>query len=467
MSRRAFLAADFGGGSGRVIAGEVNGGKVTLDEVHRFPNNLVEMGGHVFWDFPALFRELITGIKKGVEKGYEIAGIGVDTWGVDFGFIDRNGNMVMNPVSYRCPSTSGCAERFFTEDYDRATHYSRAGVQIMDINSIYRLKEMKEWAPEILKAADKLLFMPDLFSYFLTGEANVEKTIASTSELLDPYSKEWNRELIKQAGLPERLFGELVAPGTVRGYLTAEVMKQTGIDYQVPVIAVGSHDTASAVFASGADFAGEGAAFLSSGTWSLLGVVMPEPIITEEARESGFTNETGVDGFTTFLQNITGLWIVQCLVREWERKGEPVEIGALVAEAEASDYSGTVDVDDAVFHNPKSMEGAIKEFVSAHGFDEPKSRGDVMRCVMLSLAERYARGIKHLNRMLPNEVKSLHIIGGGVRNKFLNRLTAEATGVKVVAGPAEATAIGNILLQARTAGVIKEVNDIKEIVNYE
>ncbi len=463
MNTRAFLAADFGGGSGRVIAGTVDGASLELDEVHRFPNNLVEMGGHVFWDFPALFRELIRGIRKAVEKGYEIAGIGVDTWGVDFGFIDKNGNLLMNPVSYRCPSISGCAERFFTEDYNRATHYSRAGVQIMDINSLYRLSEMKVWAEDVLNAADKILFMPDLFSFFLTGEANVEQTIASTSELIDPYSKDWNRQLIEQAGFPERLFGKLVAPGSVRGYLTADVMRQTGIDYAVPVFAVGSHDTASAVYASGADSEGEGSAFLSSGTWSLLGVVTPEPIINEEARMAGFTNETGVDGTTTFLQNITGLWIVQCLLREWEQKGERVEIGELIDEAEKSGFAATIDVDDAVFHNPKSMESAIKEYVSAHGDDEPSSRGDVMRCVMLSLADRYARGIEHLNRLLPKEVKRLHIIGGGSRNKFLNRLTAEATGLEIKAGPAEATAIGNILLQARAAGIIKKVSDIKEI----
>lgn len=463
MNKRAFIAADFGGGSGRVIAGVVEGDKLHLDEIHRFANNLVEMGGHVFWDFPALFREMIVGLRKAVEQGYKIESVGVDTWGVDFGFIDRHGNLLMNPVSYRCPSVEGCSERFFSESYDRATHYSRVGVQIMDINSVYRLSEMKEWAPDVLAAADKLLFMPDLFSYFLTGEANVEETIASTSELLEPHSRKWNRTLIAQAGLPERLFGEIVEPGSVRGYLREDVRKQIGVDYQIPVVAVGSHDTASAVFASGADFAKDGAAFLSSGTWSLLGVVNSEPIISEEARLAGFTNEGGVDRSTKFLQNITGLWIVQRLVKEWEQKGENVEIGALVKEGEDSDYTGTVDVDSAMFHNPKSMEGAIRDYLKEHGEAEPASRGDVMRCVMLSLADRYARGLKHFNSLLPKPVKRLHIIGGGSKNKFLNRLTAEATGLEVTAGPAEATAIGNILLQARTKGVIEKVSDIKDI----
>lgn len=454
MKPKVCLAADFGGGSGRVIAGfRGDDGALTLDEVHRFANNLVEMGGHVFWDFPNLFRELIVGMKKAVDKDYEIASVAVDTWGVDFGFIDKDGNLLGNPVSYRCPVNDGCSDRFFASGHDKAAHYAQVGVQIMDINTLYRLCEMKQWAPAVLNAADKLLFMPDLFSYYLTGSANVETTIASTSELLNPHTRQWNIELIKECGLPERLFGPICAPGKVRGYITDNVKRMIGVDYDVPVVAVGSHDTASAIYSCDAGYGDAGDAFLSSGTWSLLGFKSENPILGENARLGGFTNEAGADGAVTVLQNITGLWIMQRLGKEWDERGEGAHIADLITEADTSDYRATIDVDDACFANPASMEAAIMEHLHGKGAPLPATRADITRCVMESLAERYARGISGMHKLTGCAIKRLYVIGGGSRNKLLNELTAEKAGVEVIAGPAEATAIGNILLQMKTVGI--------------
>lgn len=454
MRPKACIAADFGGGSGRVIAGcRGNDGALVLDEVHRFANNMVEMGGHVYWDFPNLFRELIVGLKKSVDKGYEIASIGVDTWGVDFGLVDKTGNLLGNPVSYRCPCNDGCSERFFASGHDRVTHYSQVGVQIMDINSLYRLCEMKEWAPDMLKIADKLLFMPDLFSYFLTGNANVETTIASTSELLNPLTRQWNWALIRECGLPERLFGDICSAGEVRGCLTVDVKRMIGVDYDVPVVAVGSHDTASAIYSCGAGYGKDGDAFLSSGTWSLLGFKSEKPMLGEEVREGGFTNEAGADGAVTVLQNITGLWIMQRLGKEWDDRGEGGHIADLIDEAERSDYRGTIDVDSPSFANPQSMENAIRLNLKEKGAILPATRADFTRCVMESLAERYARGIDKMHLLTGARIKRLYVIGGGSRNRLLNRLTAEKAGVEVIAGPAEATAIGNIMLQMKSVGM--------------
>lgn len=335
----------------------------------------------------------------------------------------------------------------------------------MDINSVFRLERMKKGAPAILRVADRLLFMPDLFSYFLTGIAANEYTIASTSGLIDARKRDWNRDLIRAMGLPEHIFGTIVQPGTMRGTLTEDVKRQIGVNYDIGVVATASHDTASAVFTAGDGYASDGTAFLSSGTWSLLGVVLDEPLLTMEAMEAGFTNEGGVDGKIRFLQNITGLWILQNLIAQWhEPGGDPVDYGQLIREAEISEYSGIVDVDNPVFHNPAEMSLAIDEYCKNYGFDVPDSRGDYVRCVLLSLAARYKKGIEALNSMLPAPVRRIHIIGGGSRNTLLNSLTESATGLPVTAGAPEATAIGNILVQARAGGKIESPDEIIKII---
>ena len=446
--REAYLAIDFGGGSGRVIAGYTSDGELRLDTIYRFQNRQVRMGGHIYWDFLSLFEDMKIGIRMAVEKGYRINSIGIDTWGVDFGLIDRNGNLIGNPVCYRDSRTDGMPEKVFSF-IDQSRHYSISGTQVMAINTLFQLYAMKEEKNPLLSVADKLLFMPDLFSYFLTGVANNEYSIASTSELMDIKARAWNFGLIKELGLPEHIFCDIVMPGQERGTLKPDLKEELGLDYDVKVIAVASHDTASAVYAVPSADNGKVTAFLSSGTWSLLGVVAEEPILSEEARVNGFTNEGGVDGKICFLQNITGLWILQKLMSEWENEGKCTEYDVLIPDAEKAEISSVVDVDDNSFASPINMAEAITSYCRESGQQLPRTQGEFVKCVLLSLAERYRKGIEGLNRLLPRPVEKLHIIGGGSQNKYLNRLTALATGLEVDAGPVEATAIGNILVQIK------------------
>lgn len=461
--RHAYIAVDFGGGSGRVIAGSIDRGQLTLTEIHRFPNRQIQMGGHTYWDFLALFGEMTTGLRKAVESGYRIVSIGIDTWGVDFGFIDDRGHLLSNPICYRDKDVDGAAEEFFSKHQSPEKHYSEAGIQIMDINSVFRLCRMKETAPAIINAAHRLLFIPDLFSFFLTGTACNEYTIASTSGLLDAQRRDWNRDLINECGLPQHIFGPIVQPGEIRGHLTDDVKRLIGADYDIPVVAIGSHDTASAVFAVAGTYETDRTAYLSSGTWSLLGVALDQPILTPQARAAGFTNEGGVDGKIRFLQNITGLWILQSLIAQWNALGLPTDYEHLISEAERATFSGTIDVDHPSFHSPSSMSEAIDSYCTAHGMTHPSTQGEYVRCVLQSLAMRYKKGIDGMNAILPHPIRRLQIIGGGSKNRLLNELTRRATGLEVAAGPVEATAIGNILVQARTNGDITSPADITEI----
>lgn len=444
--KNAYIAVDFGGGSGRVIAGYTSEGKLELDTIYRFQNRQVRMGGHIYWDFLSLFEDMKKGLKMAVDKGYHILSIGIDTWGVDFGLIDSNGNLLGNPVCYRDPRTEGMPEKVFAM-IDRAEHYSVSGTQVMDINTLFQLYAMKQENSSILSVADKLLFMPDLFSYYLTGVANNEYSIASTSELMDIKNRTWNYSLILELGLPEHIFCNIVMPGEDRGCLKPEIKEELGIDYDVKVIAVASHDTASAVYAVPEDKEGRVSAFLSSGTWSLLGVVTDSPILSEEARVNGFTNEGGVDGKICFLQNITGLWILQKLMSEWAESGKCTDYDVLIPAAEEASIASVIDVDDARFVSPINMAETICDYCKETAQQLPQTQGEFVKCVLLSLAERYRKGIEGLNRLLPTPVEKLQIIGGGSQNKYLNRLTSISTGLEVEAGPVEATAIGNIKAQ--------------------
>lgn len=460
---KTYIAVDFGGGSGRVIAGSLSGGTLTLTEVHRFTNRQVRLGRHLYWDFLMLYDEMMTGLRKAAKRYDDIYSIAIDTWGVDFGLIDRNGNLLGNPVCYRDEATVPMPDRFFATE-DRGNHYHEAGLQPMTINSLFRLMAMREENDPKLEAAEHLLFMPDLFSYYLTGVATNEYTIASTSELLLARERTWNRPLIHRLGLPEKIFCPIVMPGETRGTLKPEVARRLNLSEDVKVVAVGSHDTASAVHAIKGDYGTDGTAFLSSGTWSLLGVELDEPITVAEAEAAGFSNEGGTNGKIHFLQNITGLWILQQLVAGWETKGMTRSYPELVAMAQASDCDTVIDVDDELFQRPGDMEAAIDSYCKNHGLKAPASQGDTVRCVLLSLADRYRRGIEGLNRLLPTPVKRLHIIGGGSRNQLLNQLTAQSTGLEVSAGPAEATAIGNIIMQAQASGELADTATITEII---
>lgn len=440
------LAVDFGGGSGRVIAGYLRDTVLQLDTVYRFQNRQIKMGGHIYWDFLSLFEDMKCGIRMAVEKGYCIKSIGIDTWGVDFGLIDRQGNLLGLPICYRDSRIDGIPDKVFA-NLNPSEHYAATGTQVMPINTLFQLYAMKAENNPLLEVADKLLFMPDLFSYYLTGVANNEYSIASTSELLNAKKRQWDYGLIRELGLPEHLFGKIVMPGESRGLLKSEIKEELGLDYDVEVLAVASHDTASAVYSIPPSEDGEPCAFLSSGTWSLLGVVVDEPILSESARVNGFTNEGGVGGKICFLQNITGLWILQRLMAEWAGEGKITDYDKLINEAEASFFPSRVDVDDSLFVNPFNMSDAIVAYCRNSGQPVPVLQGEFVKCVLVSLAERYRKGIMGLNELLPRPVKRLHIIGGGSQNRYLNKLTEIATGLSVEAGPVEATAIGNIKLQ--------------------
>lgn len=460
MTKEIYLAIDFGGGSGRIMAGSIIDGKLELEEIHRFGNRQIKLGNHLYWDFLSLFQEMKNGLKLAAQKGYNVKSIGIDTWGVDFGLIDSNGNLLGNPVCYRDSRTEGLPEELFSF-IDRKEHYAVTGTQVININTLFQLYSMKKEESPLLAAADRLLFMPDLFSYFLTGTANNEYSIASTSELLDARKRDWSWGLIDVLGLPSHIFGDIVMPGTKRGKLKRDIAEETGLG-EVEVIAVGSHDTASAVFA--VPCTQEYTAFLSSGTWSLLGTEVDEPVLTEDARINGLTNEGSVGGKIRLLQNITGLWLIQRLFAEWQERGEETDYKTIIDAAKESAVRSIVPVDDVRFTNPTSMEKEIRKYCMEKNMQVPESKGDFMRCITESLAFRYKQGIEQMNRCIPHPITQLNIIGGGCQNELLNQLTANATGIPVMAGPVEATAIGNILMQAKAMGKITETEALKQIV---
>lgn len=458
-----YLAVDFGASNGRVIAGYIvsnpSGKELVTEEVYRFPNQPVKIGDYLYWDFPALFSEMKKGLSIAAARYDNIVSIGIDTWGVDFGMIDRLGNLVGNPVCYRDPHSEQALEEF-KKEFDISKHYSEAGIQILSINTLFRLMWMVEAKDPKLEICRHLLFMPDLFGYFLTGKTGNEYTIASTSELLLAETHEWNTRLIEKIGVNPQIFGNILMPGSIRGNLLKDFCEETGLKDNVKVVSVGSHDTASAVFAMADDFDTDKAAFLSSGTWSLLGVVLDKPILSEEARLADYTNEGGVGGKIRFLTNITGLWILQQLVRQWQKEGMTLDWDTLINEAEQAADTAILDVDDKIFQNPEGMEGSIREYCRQHDLICPSTKGEFVRCVCRSLAFRYKKALEKLNSLLPEPVNKLVVFGGGAKNRLLNRFTAEITGLEVIVKESEATAIGNLLIQAIANGDIRDRNEI-------
>ena len=444
---KRYIAADFGAGSGRVIVGTPSAEGIQLEEIHRFENNQKMIDGHLRWDFNALFNELKTGLKKAFAKyGDEIESIGIDTWGVDYGLLDKDGKLISTPVCYRDDRTKGMLELAF-QKLPKEEFFQHAANQFMEINTAFQLLsatvETSPCGVSELQRAEKLLFMPDLFNYFLTGKCYNEFTISSTSQLLNSLTHQWDDVIFDRLGLPKRLMQEIVYPGTVIGRLTDELAEELGGNANV--VAVGSHDTASAV-ASISD-ASEDWAFISSGTWSLMGTPTKEPIISQEAFDAAFTNEGMTDGRIRFLKNITGLWLIQQLVKEWEQDGYKCDYSELVKEAEQSSFNSSFDVDDSSFMNPEKMSEAIVSYLKERNEDIPVTKGDFMRCICISLAKKYAEVKAQMERCTNKKINKIYIVGGGSRNQLLNRLTAEFTGCEVVRGEVEATAMGNILVQ--------------------
>lgn len=461
MKEKVFFAVDLGATSGRTIAATLERGKLILNEISRFPNHIIEMQGHFYWDLPALYREIIAGLREARRKGYEIISIGIDTWGVDVAMFGNDGGLMRNPYCYRDPHTTGATEKLFAR-YDAARVYESTGIQVMNINTLFQLDTLRRNGCPALAAAQKILFIPDALGYMLTGNAVTERTIASTSQMMNARSGELDGDILEAIGVSKDVFAPMADPGHSLGTLTEEVQRLTGLG-PVPVISVAGHDTASAVAAVPAE--DEQFAYLSSGTWSLMGIEVKEPIISPKSRELNFTNEGGVDRTIRFLKNICGMWLLECCRREWSAASIETTYPELCDSAEKSQrFRSLVNPDNPRFANPSSMLKEIAEYCRETGQPVPETPGEYTLCILESLALRYRQVMAMLHEFAPHKIKRLHIIGGGSRNRMLNQMTADATGVTVIAGPSEATAIGNALIQARTAGMAGSLQEMRRIV---
>ncbi len=461
MAENNYLALDFGAESGRAITGTLAGGRVTLAENYRFANPNGRINGHYHWNLMAQWEHVKAGLRKAVEARPGLASIGVDTWGVDFGLLDRNDELLGNPFMYRDGRTDGMMEKVF-DLVSREQVFEATGVQFMQLNSLFQLMAMRQARSPKLDAADTLLFMPDLFNFLFTGEKVNEFSIATTSQMYDPRARGWARGLLEALDLPAHILRKIVPSGTVVGPLLKDVAEECGVG-RLPVIAPGCHDTASAVAAVPAE--GEDWAYISSGTWSLMGVELPEPVINAKALKYNCTNEGGVGGRIRFLKNIAGLWLVQECRRQWQREGREYSYAELTKLAgEARPLGALIDPDHRPFMSPGDMPGRIREFCRSTHQGEPASVGEVVRTCLESLALTYRQTLLAMEDILGRKLKVLHIVGGGTQNELLNQMAADACGIRVVAGPIEATAVGNVLTQAMALGDVKSVEELRAIV---
>ena len=459
---KRYIAADLGAESGRVMLGVVSAEKLVLEEIHRFRNVPIEEGGSLRWDFDMLLGEVKAGISKAVKKAKgKVAGIGIDTWGAGMGFIDPKGRLIENPYHYRDSGTEGTIEKAF-EFMPKRKIYEQTGIQFMQYNDLYRLLEMRLSGSETLAKAKHILFMADLFSYHLCGEIYGEYTLVSTSQMLDMKKGKWSEKVFEKLDLPIEKMPKIVKAGTVVGRLTREMATELGCE-QIPVIAAGSHDTACAVAAVPAE--GERWAYLSSGTWSLIGVEVPDAIINDMTFEYQLTNEGGVENTIRLLKNVMGLWLVQECRRQWEKEGVELSYGALAnMAAKAEAFTGHIDVDCQEFFAPDDMVTGINSYLRRRGQKAIDDKGQLVRVILESLAFKYRSVLDGIEEITGKPIKVLHIVGGGIKNELLCQFTADATGRKVIAGPVEATASGNILIQAKATGQIESLGRIREIV---
>lgn len=453
------LAFDFGASSGRAILGTFENGVISLEEIHRFDNEPVQMNGGFFWDLPRLFHEVKFGLAKA--KEYDFKSVGVDTWGVDYALVTKDGKLLGNPYNYRDERTVKTPQKV-REIISESELYNESGIQMMNFNTVFQLFETMQSEREIYDIADKAILMPDLFGYLLTGEIYAEKTMASTTQLLDPYTKEWNFKLIEKLGLKKELFPKLINPGECVGKIKNEICKELDIN-AVPVYSVCGHDTASAVAAVPAkdkDFV-----YISCGTWSLFGTELLKPCITEKSAEHNITNETGYADTTRFLKNIIGLWLIQETRRQFKREGKNysyAEMEKMAREAEA--FKCFIDPDDPRFTPPGNQVQRIKDFCTETGQYVPQTDGEVVRCIYESLAMKYRFTFDNLKDCTGKEFETIHMIGGGTKDGFLCQMTADSCGVPVIAGPIEATAVGNIAVQLIATGEIKDLSEAREII---
>ncbi|MBR1792369.1 MAG: rhamnulokinase [Bacteroidales bacterium] len=462
MEYKNFFAVDLGATSGRTMLGTLSENRLQQRELTRFPNPIINIHGRMYWDIFALYSEVVKALRLCAEQNIHIDSIGIDSWGVDFVCFDRNGVPLSNPHCYRDPYTQGAMEDVF-QHISKRQLYAKTGIQFMDFNSIFQMYVQHRAAEESYLRASKILFIPDALSYMLTGQAVCEQTIFSTSQLQNAASGGWaDAELCGLVGLSAERMGRPVLPGQPIGELTENVRHLTGLNYPVPVFAVAGHDTASAVAAvpaQDAEFA-----YLSCGTWSLLGVETPSPILSQQAYDMNFTNEQGVFSSTRFLKNICGLWLLSSCQSEWV--DAPKDVARLIDEAMSSPSCGTIiNPDDPLFASPKSMLQAIGTYCSSRGLAIPHGYAQTTRCIFESLANRYREVLDMLKTLAPTPIRRLHVIGGGSLNAPLMQLTSDAIGMPVIAGPAECTAMGNLLMQAYGLGLVSSHTELRTIVS--
>ena len=457
MTSRNYFAVDLGATSGRTILATYDGKKITMKEVTRFPNPMVPMGRHLYWDLPFLYNEVLNGLHKVAADGICIDSIGIDTWGCDFAFFGADGQLLGLPHCYRDQHTSGAQEKFF-DRMPASEVYRRTGIQFMDFNSLFQLDTLKRNGCTALENADKILYIPDALIYMLTGKAICEYTVASTSQMLNPETGDLDLSILETLGIPRDRFGVMTQPGPVVGELSAQVQEATGLG-AIPVVAVAGHDTGSAVAAVPAK--DQEYAYLSCGTWSLLGIESEKAIITEDSFRENFTNEGGIEGTTRFLKNICGLWLFEQSRKEF--KDVPASVGELVSLCERSSYDGLINPDAPCFAAPASMTTAIREYCLATGQAAPQSPADYCRCIFRSLALRYRQVVEILGGMCSFLIKKLHVIGGGSQNRYLMQYTANALNMPVICGPVEGTALGNVLMQIKASGKVHTLEQMREI----
>lgn len=468
--RKRVLAFDFGASSGRAMLGQWDGQRIQMEEIHRFSNDTVSVRGTMYWDVLRLFFEVKQSMTKAMQRGGFDA-VGIDTWGVDFGLIGKNGQLLSNPVHYRDGRTLPIPQEVF-KTLSKEELYHRTGTQFIHFNTIYQLYYLAHHEPQLLEQTDRILMMPDLFAYFLTGVMRSEVTEVSTTNLMNPYRREWDLQLCEKLGIPTRILPPMIRAGEVYGPLSDEICEELGCP-KVPVVAVATHDTASAVVSAPAqekDFV-----YISCGTWSLFGTELSEPFITGETAAADYTNEGGYNGTIRFLKNIMGLWLIQESRRQWIREGEQVTYAQLEQEAlAAKPFQCFIDCDAPEFEPSGNLPARVQEFCRKTGQYVPKTRGEIMRCIYESLAMKYKYTFQTLQQLTGKNYHSIHMLGGGIKDTLLCRMTADATGAQVVAGPAEATVMGNIAVQLMALHQIpglwearKAVRNSVELVTYQ
>ena len=456
-----YLAIDLGAESGRAMLAELSTGVLTLQEVHRFPNIPVTLPTGLYWNTLGLFHEILEGLRAASRATARLESVAIDTWGVDFGLLGADGALIDNPRHYRDARTAGLPERMFAT-VPRAEIFAATGIQFMELNSLYQLWAVHRQSPWLLEHARALLFMPDLFHYFLCGEIAAERTIASTSQFYSPVRGRFATELLARLGIPTGFLPPLLEPGRRLGTLLPAVAEACGVERDMPVYTTASHDTASAVAAVPAA-GGSRWCYISSGTWSLMGMEIERPLINEAVLAANFTNEVGVGGSIRFLKNIPGLWLLQECRRAWAREGKEYSYDELIAMAREVEPSGAVLELDAFYAAGQSAE-KVREYCRSTGQPVPEGAGAVCRVILYSLAVRYREVLGLLEDLTGQTVEVIHIVGGGSRNRLLNQLTADVTGRRVVAGPTEATAAGNALVQALGAGQVGSLEELRQVV---